>query len=145
NGGNPSNIGNEDGTSGAKITAANGQTYKYSPAAPYEDDHSATLADVAMHYWKTDLRDDLSNAVATSNADPAFWQHMVNFTVGLGVFGGIKPTKDGGLSAQNLAKFENGSLKWPDPTDNEDADRIDDLFHAAVNSRGQFFSAANPD
>jgi type IV pilus assembly protein PilY1 len=36
------------------------------------------------------------------------------------------------------------SPSWADPTDTEDADRIDDLLHAAVNGRGAFVSAASP-
>ena len=42
-----------------------------------------TLADVAMAYWKNDLRTEtaMANNVPKSNADPAFWQHMVTFGV----------------------------------------------------------------
>ncbi|ABI60066.1 putative type 4 fimbrial biogenesis protein PilY1 [Nitrosomonas eutropha C91] len=138
NGPNPSEIGNADNTDGSKLTNhfpnTSPATYQYKPALPYKDGFSNTLADVAMHYWKTDLRTDLDNKVPTNANDLAFWQHMVNFTVGLGVegtLGDLLPGSSGGPAA------------WPDPTD-ADAYKIDDLRHAAVNSRGEFFSAQDP-
>ncbi|MGN5139288.1 hypothetical protein ACTG15_14985 [Aeromonas sp. 164P] len=95
------------------------------------DKYSNTLADVAYKYWKEDLRPDLANKVPTSSADNANWQHLVNFTVGFGVNG----TKD---PANGIP------TSWPNPYDS-DAKKIDDLWHAAVNSRGDFFSATDPD
>jgi len=132
-----SGIGNADNTDGSKHTNhfpnATPATYQYKAALPYSDSFSNTLADVAMYYWKTDLRTDLDNKVPTNAKDPAFWQHMVNFTVGLGVEGTLSklPGSTGGPSA------------WPDPASSEPA-KIDDLWHAAVNSRGEFFSAQDP-
>lgn len=129
-----SGIGNADGTTSNTITNhfpnANPATYTYTPTLPYADTYSNTLADVAMHYWKNDLRPDLDNKVPTNNADPAFWQHMVNFTIGLGVGG-------------TLSSLPSGSETWPDPTLSEEA-KIDDLWHAAINSRGSFISVQNP-
>jgi type IV pilus assembly protein PilY1 len=130
----PAGIGNSDNTAGATISndssPATPPTYTYTPTLPYSDSNSGTLADVAMRYWKTDLRTDLDNKVPSNPADPAFWQHMVNFTVGLGVSG-------------TLADLPSGGQAWPDPTSGNSA-KIDDLWHAAVNSRGSFFSAADP-
>lgn len=127
-------VGNADGTSGTTHTnhtvPAIPLTYTYSPALPYSDGYSNTLADVAMYYWKNDLRPDLLNKVPTNTADPAFWQHLVNYTVGLGVNG-------------TLTALPSGSGSWPNPTSSDSA-KIDDLWHAAVNSRGDFFSAADP-
>ncbi|MXS85998.1 pilus assembly protein PilY [Nitrosomonas sp. HPC101] len=132
----PTGIGNADNAVGDIITNhfpnAAPVTYQYKPALPYSDKYSNTLADVAMHYWKTDLRPDLDNKVPTNAKDPAFWQHMVNFTVGLGVEG-------------TLSSLPSSSDSWPDPTTNTARkEKIDDLWHAAVNSRGEFFSAQNP-
>ncbi|MFZ3040931.1 MAG: PilC/PilY family type IV pilus protein [Thiobacillus sp.] len=130
---NDPNLGNVDNTSGSSITnhsdPADPASYAYAPALPYSDGHDDTLADVAMYYWKNDLRTNLDNKVPTNSADPAFWQHMVNFTVGLGVTG-------------TLTALPSGTGSWPNPT--SDATKIDDLWHAAVNSRGNFFSAADP-
>ncbi|MCB1936946.1 MAG: pilus assembly protein PilC [Nitrosomonas sp.] len=129
-------VDNADNTAGATITnhssPATPPTYTYVPELPYADGHSNTLADVAMYYWKNDLRTDLDNTVPTNPSDPAFWQHMVTFTVGLGVNG-------------SLTALPTGSETWPDPGGNADTPaKIDDLWHAAVNSRGEFFSAADP-
>lgn len=109
-----------------------GRTYNPSPAVGDvdKDGTADTLADVALNYWKTDLRTDLANKVPTSTADPANWQHLVNFTVGLGVNGTLNP-----------ANGVPGS--WPNPY-GSDAKKVDDLWHAAVNSKGGFFSAADP-
>lgn len=96
-----------------------------------QDGIKNSLADVAYKYWKTDLRGDLANKVPTSTADPANWQHLVNFTVGLGVNGSLNPAN--GIPGS-----------WPNPYDSDEF-KIDDLWHAAVNSKGSFFSAADPD
>lgn len=118
-------------------------SYSYTPTYPFSDNYSDTLADAAMKYWITDLRPDLENKVPKDDIDPAFWQHMVNFTVGLGVFGTIpKSTIDQAFTTSPP------NIPWPDPHSTQDTDlprKIDDLAHAAVNSRGGFYSASNPD
>lgn len=129
-------VGNVDNAAGSLITnhssPAVPATYTYTPELPFADSYSDTLADIAMHYWKNDLRPDLPNKVPANLSDPAFWQHMVTFTVGLGVSGA-------------LTDLPSGSETWPDPTGNDETPaKIDDLWHAAVNSRGAFFSAADP-
>ncbi|MBV1952419.1 MAG: pilus assembly protein PilY [Cycloclasticus sp.] len=139
-------VGNSDNTDGSTISGPNNDDYQYIPATPYKDTTSNTLADVGMHYWKTDLRTDLSNEVPTSTLDPAFWQHLVNFTVGLGVIGSLDTSTD-------WADLVAGTTNWPtiitDETDAnfglETQEKIDDLWHTAVNSRGGFFSASDPD
>ncbi|MDZ7787264.1 MAG: PilC/PilY family type IV pilus protein [Halofilum sp. (in: g-proteobacteria)] len=130
-------VGNTDGTDGSVITNPDGDDFTYQAGDPYEDDESNTLADVAMDYWRRDLRTDLENSVQPLEEDPAFWQHMVTFGVAFGATGTLDPESD-------LASLEDGSEEWPDPTDTEDAERIDDLWHAGVNSRGDFLSALNP-
>lgn len=121
-------VGNADGTAGG---------VNYTPSTPYKDNHSNTLADVAMHYWKTDLRPDLSNIVPTTSGNPANWQHMVTFGISIGLRGTLDPAAD-------LPALTAGSKVWPDPTDREDAERIDDLWHATVNGRGRFVAASDP-
>lgn len=129
-------LGNVDGSDGDSIG-----DYQYEPTSPFEDDYSNTLADVAMRYWARDLREDLPNDVPVSqkdgNIDPAFWQHMVTFGVGLGVSGSIDPT-----SAFN-AISTGDQIDWPNP--NSNAAKVDDLLHAAVNGRGGFFNAGDPE
>jgi len=107
-----------------------------------------TLADVAMYYYKTDLRSDLADQVPVTSKDPAAHQHMTTFTVGLGLAGAL--TFDQGYENGSSADFNrlkiapaSGGLDWPVPAaDTETA--LDDLWHAAVNGRGTFFSAKDP-
>lgn len=103
------------------------------------DGHSVTLADVASYYYKTDLRNGtgtaLNNKVPVSPSDPANWQHMVTFSVSIGLSGTLPITDPPPAS--------NAAL-WPDPMDDEDEERIDDLWHAAVNSKGEFVTANDP-
>jgi type IV pilus assembly protein PilY1 len=127
-------VGNADNSNGTTYTDPEGDTYGYTAAAPYRDSYSNTLADVAMHYWKTDLR-TLTNNVPTSAGDPAFWQHMVTFGISIGLSGNKGWSSVGDVPA---------NATWADPNDTEDADRIDDLLHAAVNGHGTFVSASSP-
>jgi type IV pilus assembly protein PilY1 len=100
----------------------------------YADSYSNTLADVAMHYYERDLSATLSNQVpALSGVDNATHQHMVTYTVAFGV--------SGTLSTSPVSATE--SFTWPNPTSG-DAQKIDDLRHAAYNGRGLFLTAQNP-
>jgi type IV pilus assembly protein PilY1 len=130
---------NVDAIDGNKMVSADGGEYTYKAEAPYSDDHKDTLADIAMFYWKNDLRPDWKDAkqknvpVSEKSMDKAFWQHLVQYTVGLGVKGSLDPKTD-------LDLLIKGEKKWPVAATNQ----VDDLWHAAINSRGQFFNAANP-
>lgn len=137
NGNNPG-VGNSDGTAGATITGPKNDDYQYSPTTPFSDNWSNTLADVTMDYWKRDLRPDLENAVTTNSEDPAFWQHLVTYTVGLGVNGTLDPATD-------YNDVADGSTSWPQPGTSQQEENIDDMWHAAINARGGFFSASDPD
>jgi type IV pilus assembly protein PilY1 len=119
-----------------------------------------SLADVAMYYYKTDLRNaSLSNCqgalgvgtnvcndnVAPQGNDVATWQHMTTFTLGLGLSGIL--TYDKNYLTQVTGDYNDikqGTKDWPVPGDNKGAENIDDLWHAAVNGRGQYFSAGDP-
>ncbi len=128
---------NIDNLTGPSITNhAGGPNYQYTAANPYSDSFSNTLADVAMYYWNHDLRTDIDNKVPTNPNDPAFWQHVTQFTVGLGVSGTLNPLLD-------LPLLTAGTKTWPDPSTGP-LERIDDLWHAAVNGRGTFLSADSP-
>ena len=128
---------NVDNRNGPRITGPDGASYRYVPKAPFSDSHANTLADVAMYYWNRDLNGGLANRVPTSTENPAFWQHMVTFGVGLGVTGDIDPD-------DAFAALKSGDpIAWLNPETNN-ASKLDDLLHAAINSRGEFFSAADP-
>ncbi|KAG9575435.1 hypothetical protein KCV01_g17832, partial [Aureobasidium melanogenum] len=134
----------------------------------------ASLADIAFYYWGRNLRPDLVNAnnQAKLNAppsftsftdqngntvswdgtgavpksiyfnpvnDPATWPHVVQFMISLGVNGSLSfPGDYNGL--------RNGSVAWPKPSNqgNTNPPNLDDTWHAAINSRGQYFSARDP-
>ena len=132
--------GNTDGTDGNAITRPDGTAYTYVAADPFRDAWSNTLADVAMHYWKRDLRPEaqMTNIVPASTTNPAFWQHMVTFGISIGLSGTLD------VAATNTRVRNGQSVAWPNPMDTEDEERIDDLFHAAVNGRGSFVAASNP-
>ena len=142
NGGNPG-VGEADGTAGATITGpdlgAGPQSYTYTPTAPFADaSRTNTLADVAMHYWKRDLRPGLANKVSTTPEDPAFWQHLTSFGIGLGVEGNVIPQ-------DAFDAVDNGTnINWGNPFGGN-PDKIDDLLHYGINGRGGFFSAADPE
>lgn len=139
NGPDPSpSIGNSDNSNGPIHTAPDGSTFQYIPKDPYRDGRTNTLADVAMQYWKTDLRTDLANEVPTSPQNEAFWQHMVTYGVGLGVTGSVDPQEAWDAVANGTA------ISWLDPYSTNPA-KIDDLLHAGINSRGGFFSAGDPE
>ena len=111
---------------------------------------SNTLADVAHYYWATDLRSTLENNVPTSSADSATHQHMSTFTIGLGLKGTLNYDRNYlSQSSGDFVDIKNGTKNWPVPSgtvgNSENATHIDDLWHAAVNGRGQYFSASNPD
>lgn len=139
-------VGNSDNTDGSSITnhipgPSFGTTYKYTPSAPFADSQSNSLADVAMAYWKKDLRPNLDNRVKPNLVDPAFWQHMTTFTIGLGVDGTISPAPNVADSILNSTP-----IAWPLlVTSAENGTKVDDLLHAAINGRGDFFSASEPD
>ena len=140
-------------------------------SAPYGDATKKTLADIAMHYWKTDLRNGLSNKVPPfmpyksageddPRNNPATWQHMSNFIMGLGLTNSLN---DPNISwegqthtGEGYKRLVSGTASWPKaglPKDrsgreiNGDAleANVYDLWHAAINSRGEFYSVESPE
>lgn len=121
---------------------------------------SNTLADVAKYYYDTDLRtstlgncpgvlgyDVCENNVFVSSTDNNVKQHMTTFTIGLGADGTLNYQSDYlTATSGDYYNLKNGlaSVNWPDPIANSSQERIDDLWHAAVNGQGQYFSAKNP-
>lgn len=129
-------VGEQDNVTGDNITSPSGASFTYAPSAPFASSHSNTLADIAMYYWKTDLRSDLLNVVQPSSANPAFWQHMTTFSISIGAQGNLNPATD-------LPNMVAGGV-WPQPL-NLQPTSIDDLWHATVNGRGSFSVATDPD
>ncbi|MDR3299597.1 MAG: hypothetical protein LBU43_06245 [Candidatus Accumulibacter sp.] len=126
-----------------------------------------TLADVAEYYYITDLRDEtLGNCISGSSgndvcANTPDQQRMSTYTLGLGASGVMQYQADyktatsgdfysvatEGVMANPTTGVcswqEIGQCNWPKPLANKQT-TIDDLWHAAVNGRGSYFSAENP-
>ena len=100
------------------------------------DGATDTLADVAHYFYNTDLS-PLPDDVPTTTLDPNEAQHMVSFTVAFGVEGNLVDTDDDNYPNPTLE--EDGA--WSSGAVNTDAEKIDDLWHAAFNSKGYFVSA----
>lgn len=160
------NVGDQDGTADKDGNV---------PPRPYYEKgkYANTLADIAYYYYNNDLRDGgptstnpnktgglnddnsridvTENNVPQATMDDVTFQHMKTFTLGLGVSGTLAYSAnylDGGSEVYNNIK--QGTENWPDPkTSNSSStvtERIDDLWHAAVNGRGQYMSASgDPD
>ncbi|HEU4709659.1 MAG TPA: PilC/PilY family type IV pilus protein, partial [Methylophilaceae bacterium] len=139
-------VGNQDNVDAGYSTRAvgaydGGKNYgsKWSPA--YADN---TLADVAMYYYKTDLRSDFADKVPTTDKDIAQHQHMVTFTLGLGLNGELNYRSDYETATTgDFASIKAGTKDWPLPV-GDTSTALDDLWHAAVNGRGVYFSAQDP-
>ncbi|RYZ13189.1 MAG: hypothetical protein EOO24_00825 [Comamonadaceae bacterium] len=127
-----------DSQAGPVLASADGRsTWQYRPGPPYAGQGGGTLADVAMYHWYRDLRPDLPNAVPTDSRSPAFWQHLVQHTVAIGVRGHLREPDD-------LPALAAGTLAWGTPGLGQQAANIDDLWHAAVNARGTASTATDP-
>ena len=120
---------------------------------------TGSLADVAAYYYLTDLRPAgsigaLGTDVGTDNNvpsggsgvedDSARHQHMTTFTMGLGLSGTLTYAPNYKTGAGDFAALRSGSKNWPTAVEN-DPTALDDLWHTAVNGKGQFFSASDPD
>lgn len=128
-----------------------------------------TLADVSYYYHYTDLRTTTaSNCTSGSSGldvcgtnDPTNAnQTMMTFTLGLGVsgymqfiegyLGGSAPdyeavkNRDTANPGSGICSWlPSGSCYWPVPASNT-LTTVDDLWHAAVNGGGTYFSASSP-
>lgn len=135
---------------------------RYTKPQPYKDETPSTLADLAMHYWATDLNTNLENKLTpfmpstagsdTENYwnprnDPATWQHMSNFIMGLGLTSSMNdsklPWEGSTFSGKGFDALNNGTA-WPKASSGS-SNNVYDLWHAAINSRGEFFSVDSPD
>ena len=159
-----------DGTSAIGNTDNVDSGYSTRAAGAFDGGLSGStnnLSDVAMYYYSTDLRPtgsigalgtDVSenNVPGTANdTNPA--QHMLTFTIGLGLGGYMKYLPGYGTATSgdfyNIKSGNTGCswgasnavCNWPVPPDStavdDDPAKIDDLWHAAVNGRGRFVSA----
>ena len=104
--------------------------------------------------------DVCENNVPISERDAAASQHMTSFTLGLGIDGymqylpnyrtassgdyfnvknGSAANPDAGICSWQTS----GVCRWPVPQNNAQSN-IDDLWHAAINGHGNYYSTRNP-
>lgn len=141
------------------ITDANNNTIMLTGQAPYSDGSTKTMADMAMWSYIKDLATNLDDEVPTNDVDKADWQHLVAYTITYGDKGlhdpAAVPTSGGGTAPFDLddsttwpaAAASNSCTPWCWPgnvTSATDPEKIDDIWHSAVNGRGEFFAADNP-
>lgn len=160
-----SSCGEVDGTG---RTLPDGKVYSNTATETsiYRGSSSNNVSDIAFHYWATDLRSDLTNNLIPYRADrngtvdqqywnpkndPANWQHLVTFTVGLGLSRWLdvaSPTdiRWGGdtYTGAGYSNLLSGAGTWPATGTDVAPGNVYDLWHAAINSRGQSFAADNP-
>jgi len=124
---------------------------------PYEDSYSHTIADTAWHYYSTNLRSDLlpvgkvpkALGCSVDSPDPRLDcnpnLHMNTYTVGMGAEGEIF-----GVTHYNVADAyahlnDDPAIGpvWPNVNGLRDKTQVDDLYHAAVNGRGEMYNAAS--
>ncbi len=137
-----------DGTwnsGGPNVGNADGDNNSEWDGGVYQDTYKNTLADVAMHYYETDLENTYDDIVPTlTEVDENSAQHLVTYTVAFGLSGTLDdkfkdPNSDKDLDPSDIEDFA-----WPEPKSDQDT-TIDDMRHAAYNGRGLFLSAKDPD
>ena len=132
---------NQDNANSGFSTQASGAFDGATPVA------TGTLADVAMYYYRTTCaragrsrrttsRPRLGTRRASSTWSPSrsAWASAAGGATG--------PTT--GRHRGDFFDIKQGTKKWPVPAADAPS-ALDDLWHAAVNGRGVFFSARNPE
>jgi type IV pilus assembly protein PilY1 len=130
----------------------------------------SSLSDVAEYYYVTPFRSsaNVNCVLSPSNTnckgdlspagiDTATYQHMTTFTLGLGVNGLFKydpkylsQTAGDYFDVTRGKNSQNVTVDWPMPYNPSNLSddipgKIDDLWHAAVNGRGQYFTSSDTD
>ena len=126
---------------GSPPVSANEGVYEGAGAAS-----SGSLSDIAQYYYKTDLRPSMADNIRARGRDSAPHQHMTTFTVGLGLDGQLTyPNAQYETSTSgDFYDIRRGARVWPVPAADSPT-ALDDLWHTAVNGRGTFYSASNPE
>ncbi|MDM8516884.1 PilC/PilY family type IV pilus protein [Desulfobacterales bacterium HSG16] len=111
-------VGNTDGDGD---TAYDGGAFK--------DSKSNKLADFAMEYYENDINPDLPDH-----------QKMVTFTISFGLNGYLTPNI---ACHPDQTGAENCPDDWWPNGDSGQLAKIDDMWHAAINGRGEYLNANN--
>ncbi len=152
-----------------------------------KSENRTTLSDIAFDSWARDLNPNLNNNVKrfkkdryksdgtlidfsglddewesedfvwNPKNDPAYWQHLVTYNVGMGLESTrVRKYQDENFGDGNCPEvtaiadakeavyrgLRTNQCNWPNAS-SEDV-RIDDVWHSSINSRGDFFSANDP-
>jgi type IV pilus assembly protein PilY1 len=167
---NGSSVGDMDGGSTERPMYEGPTTVSNSLAdvAKYYYDTDLRTSDLGNCTGAVSGVDVCDNNVFVSSTDNNVKQHMTTFTIGLGVDGVLNYSSDyttikkdtstttypapttGSIDFYNLINgYGSPTVNWPDPQTSSSSQsvvaRIDDLWHAAVNGHGVYFSASNPD
>jgi type IV pilus assembly protein PilY1 len=116
---------------------------------PFADAHSNTLADIATQYYVTNLRPTLPAGrvpvpSGCSAPNPPPWlncnanPHMNFYGITLGATGQFW-----GVTHNDFMEGYTNPPAWP-PRTNDQPNAVDDIWHAAVNTRGEFINAYTP-
>lgn len=116
--------------------------------SPYEDSVEGTMADIAMKYYSTHLRNDLptgkvplEEACSRGDRSPALDcnsnLHMLTYAVTLGSRGFL-------FDPDNPIDPYSNPPTWPTEFPARSPTAVDDLWHATINGRGQLLNASKP-
>ena len=140
-------------TSGPLIQGAGlykNETYTYDPAKEPQFSTDTfgvtnTLTDVALYWWNHDLRSDVPNSVQKrpNRKNDSYWQSVTTYIVAYGLHASMNTPQ----VRQDIT--DGKAVNWPlvdlSPTLITGGERINDSFRAALSTRGDFYSATDPD
>lgn len=126
--------------------------------SPFNDSHSDTIADIAAHYYKTNLRTDLTAGLvpvppgcASATPDPRLDcnrnLHMNLYGITLGASGeyfGVSHLQDPDTFSITPDVFVPANKPAWRAFANDARSSVDDLWHATLNARGQYINATSP-
>jgi type IV pilus assembly protein PilY1 len=122
----------------------NGSTQSTTIGNKDGDSHSDTISDIAKYYYDEDLSTKPNN-VPPNSEDLKTTQHLVTFPVAFGVNGLLPDADNDGWPEDSSSVKLTESGDWGDPESSYTTpEKIDDLWHAAFNSKGRFASASTP-
>ena len=157
-------IGNQDGSLARPQLDGNNQSNTLADVAAYyyNTDLRTTICTGSPVPPAVTGNDVCTNNVPVSGLDAAAHQHMTTFTVGLGASGYMQYTQNYSSSSNTSGDYfsvlhgtsanpgagvctwqASGACNWPTVVSNTQT-AIDDLWHAAVNGYGTYYSATNP-
>ena len=100
-----------------------------------------TFADIARYYYNIDLRPDLANDVPTTLFNTNIRQHLSTITLSFGLPTSLTDTTGNGWPNDDSDADLLESSDWTDPfVSATTPNKINDLWHAAYNSRGAFLN-----